>query len=43
MTVKKSFKREILEWVVTIVIALGVAWSIRLFVIQPFRVQMSSM
>ncbi|NLI39885.1 MAG: signal peptidase I [Caldisericales bacterium] len=43
MAAKKSFKREIIEWVVTIVIALGIAWSIRLFVIQPFRVQMSSM
>ncbi len=40
---KSKLLKEILEWVVTIVIALGLAYGIRLFVIQPFRVQMSSM
>jgi len=38
-----KLKREILEWVFTIVVAFVLTFGIRLFVIQPFRVQMSSM
>lgn len=40
---KTKVAKEILEWLVVIVIALGIAFGIRIFVIQPFRVQQSSM
>lgn len=40
---KTKLAKEIIEWLVVIVIALGIAFGIRLFVIQPFRVQQSSM
>ena len=39
----KSKRREIVEWVAVIVLALILAFGVRTFLIQPFRVQMGSM
>lgn len=40
---KKSLKREILEWVLTLAAAVAIALLIRTFVFEPFRVEGSSM
>jgi signal peptidase I len=40
---KKTVRREILEWVAVIALALLLAFGVRSFLIQPFRVQMGSM
>ena len=39
----QSTKKEILDWIETIAIALLVAFLIRNFLFQPYRVQMGSM
>jgi len=35
--------REVVDWVVIIVIAIGASYALRKWVIQPYRIQMSSM
>ncbi len=39
----KSKRREILEWIAVVVLALLLAFGVRTFLVQPFRVQMGSM
>ena len=40
---KKTFGREVLEWVVTIVAAVAIAFVVRTFLFEPVRVDGSSM
>ncbi len=40
---KKSMQREIVEWVITIVVAVALAFAIRAFWFEPVRVEGSSM
>lgn len=43
MKISPTFKKELIEWVQTISIALIVAFLVRQFLFQPYRVQMGSM
>jgi signal peptidase I len=43
MKISPQFKKELIEWVQTISIALIVAFLVRQFLFQPYRVQMGSM
>jgi len=41
--VKKTFKQELIEWVVTLAVALVIAFVVRTFLFEPVRVDGSSM
>lgn len=43
MKISPTFKKELIEWIQTISIALIVAFLVRQFLFQPYRVQMGSM
>jgi signal peptidase I len=43
MKISPEFKKELIEWIQTISIALIVAFLVRQFLFQPYRVQMGSM
>lgn len=43
MKISQEFKKELIEWIQTISIALIVAFLVRQFLFQPYRVQMGSM
>lgn len=43
MKISPTFKKELIEWIQTISIALVVAFLVRQFLFQPYRVQMGSM
>lgn len=43
MRISPEFKKELIEWIQTISIALIIAFLVRQFLFQPYRVQMGSM
>jgi len=43
MRINPEFKKELIEWIQTISIALIIAFLVRQFLFQPYRVQMGSM